>query len=139
LNKDGATVPVEIVAEPIQYERRPGLLLIVRDITRRREDDATRQCLESELRQAEKMRTVGTLAAGIAHDFNNILQALFGYLELALADGSSRARRDADLVRALESARRAKHLVDQILTFSRRVDPLRVPSRLVRLSPTHSI
>ncbi len=83
------------------------------DITRRKR-------MESELRQAQKMEGIGTLAGGIAHDFNNILSAIIGYTELAqmkVSDDSELAR---DLHQVRKASERAKGLVRQILTFSRK-------------------
>ena len=56
-----------------------SILLAIEDITARRQAEAERQWLEGELRQAQKMESLGTLAAGIAHDFNNILNIIQGY------------------------------------------------------------
>ncbi len=93
---------------------------VATDITEQRQ-------LEAQVRQAQKMDAIGTLAGGIAHDFNNILGAILGFAELArfrLGDASV-VRNELDGV--LEGARRASGLVGQILAFSRRQDPRRVP------------
>ena len=74
---------------------------------------------EEQLRQSQKMQTIGTLAGGIAHDFNNILSPLFGYTEMLLQDVPQRGRLHDDLEQILKAAKRAKDLVSQILTFSR--------------------
>ncbi len=78
--------------------------------------------LERQLRQAQKMEAVGTLAGGIAHDFNNILGGIIGYTELALMDEPPTPdhKKYTCLRRVLEAGNRAKELVQQILRFSRR-------------------
>jgi len=78
-----------------------------------------REQLEAQLRHAEKLETIGTLAGGIAHDFNNLLTPILGYVELLTADTDS-ASTKADLEQVRQAADRAKDLVKQILLFSRR-------------------
>ena len=83
--------------------------------------------LESQLRQAQKMEAIGTLAGGIAHDFNNILTPIFGYTNLAfdkIPEGNS-ARDDLEHVNL--AAKRAKDLVYQILAFSRQAPQEPIP------------
>nr|WP_320009406.1 response regulator [uncultured Desulfobulbus sp.] len=86
------------------------------------EDVSERASLEQQLRQAQKMEALGTLAGGIAHDFNNILTAILGFTEL----GMHQVAHGQDLARYLQevyqASIRARDLVQQILTFSRRLD-----------------
>jgi PAS domain S-box-containing protein len=94
----------------------------VQNITEIRESENARRRLETQLFQAQKMETLGTLAGGIAHDFNNLLTGILGYQELAL-DGLPD---DHPSRTCLDSARsvsmRAREMVQQILTLSRRPD-----------------
>lgn len=97
------------------------------DISRRRHAEDERERLEKQLRQAQKLEAIGTLAGGIAHDFNNILAAILGYGEMAqkgAAEGSA-MRRHIDA--ALSAGMRAKSLVERILAFSRSGVGERVP------------
>lgn len=85
--------------------------------------DVTRESmLEKQLQQAQKMEAIGTLAGGIAHDFNNILAAISGYSELARLDMKNNPRAINNLDKVLQASYRAKELVTQILTFSRRAE-----------------
>ena len=101
--------------KPLIFEGRQCFLAIFHDITRRK-------MLEEQLHQSQKMEAVGTLAGGIAHDFNNILLAVFGYTELSLNLAEKDSALHRHLNNILVAGDRAKHLVHQILTFSRRTE-----------------
>jgi signal transduction histidine kinase len=100
---------------PIQAgdERLTGYVVLLRDVTEHRR-------LEDDLRQAQKMESVGKLAGGIAHDFNNLLTAIIGYAALAEAE----VPRGTPLSEWIEQIRRsgeqAATLTSQLLAFGRR-------------------
>ncbi|WP_159441371.1 hybrid sensor histidine kinase/response regulator [Desulfopila aestuarii] len=86
--------------------------------------------LEDQLRQAQKMEAIGTLASGIAHDFNNILSPIIGYSEL-VADRLPENSEELEMVQSIHTAGiRATELVRQILTFSRQSDQKRQPLQI---------
>lgn len=83
-------------------------------------DQTVRRRLETQLRQAQKLEAIGTMAGGIAHDFNNILGIILGYSELSMMAGSSDASlRTKSLQEVCKAAHRAKDLVRRILLFAR--------------------
>ena len=105
-----------------------GLLAVV--ITGLRRSWETEERLQAQLRHSHKMETIGTLAGGIAHDFNNVLTPILGYTNMALEDTPPKSRTHSDLQHILAAGKRAKELVNQILTFSRRSEPERKPVQI---------
>ena len=83
-----------------------------------------------QLRQAQKMEAIGTLTGGITHDFNNILAAIIGYTDLAIIDIPDGSKARYNLLEAKKAIRRAKELVNQILTFSRQSEQKLIPVKI---------
>ena len=103
------------------------------DITEAKQMEEEKAKLEAQLRQAQKMEAIGTLAGGIAHDFNNILAIIMTNVELAelkLGEDSP-AKKNIDA--ALKAAHRGKDLVKQILTFSRVSEQKPIPLQIIPL------
>ncbi len=90
------------------------------DITERKEAEATRAELEDMVRESQKMEAMGTLAGGIAHEFNNIIATILGNVNLAMPDVSPASPALESLDQIHKAASRARDLVRQILSFSRR-------------------
>ena len=113
MKKTGEEIWVQLTANRIDWEGRPGVLCFLRDITKERNQDA-------QLQQAMKMEAVGTLAGGIAHDFNNALTGIVGFGELLRMRmaGDEQALHDLDEIQ--RCAERASTLTRQLLTFARR-------------------
>ncbi|MFZ2448805.1 MAG: PAS domain S-box protein [Syntrophobacteraceae bacterium] len=91
------------------------------------QDITDSKLLAARLNQAQKMEAIGTLAGGIAHDFNNILAPIIGYADLSLNAVPIGTRLHQNIEQILVSGNRARDLVKQILTFSRKAEPERRP------------
>jgi PAS domain S-box-containing protein len=120
-NQDGSLHWHEVCLKRAVIGGQLRMLAFKRDITERKLAEEQRAKLEAQLLQAQKMEAIGQLTGGIAHDFNNILTSIVGYL--ALAEEHPAASGDARLGRYLQqtqaAARRARDLIQQMLTFSR--------------------
>jgi signal transduction histidine kinase len=89
-----------------------------------------RAFLEIQVRQAQKLEAVGTLAGGVAHDFNNVLAGILGNIEVASLKLEPGHPVQPHLVEVQSAVRRARHLVMQLLTFGRRAEGSREPTHL---------
>jgi len=122
LRSDGSAFDSEISLNRVDLPDNPHLLAVMHDISERKRLERDNKNNELRLRQAQKMEAIGTLAGGIAHDFNNILTGIIGYGELAMEELSDTQTAQSHLHEVLTAADRARDLVRQILTFSRRVE-----------------
>jgi two-component system cell cycle sensor histidine kinase/response regulator CckA len=113
VRKDGRQIDVALTVSPIKDSRGTliGASTIARDIT-----DRTK--LEAQLRQSQKLESIGSLAGGIAHDFNNILLVIRGHSAVLLDDVSDQRLR-ASILQIDRAAERAAEFTHQLLAFSR--------------------
>jgi len=100
------------------------------DLTDRKRSEEEKKELEARLRQAQKMEAIGNLTGGIAHDFNNILGAILGNAELAEKDVAPDHPAARYLDRIRTASLRARDVIRQLLSFSRKSEPRRRPIRL---------
>jgi two-component system cell cycle sensor histidine kinase/response regulator CckA len=121
-HKDGHLIDISATISPIRDNKGNvvGASKIARDITETKRAEAVRLSLESQLRESQKMEAIGTLAGGIAHDFNNIIATILGNVDLAMDDTADNPSAQKCIEEIRKAGRRARDLVQQILSFSRR-------------------
>jgi PAS domain S-box-containing protein len=120
LRMNGEEFWASVSAAEIDYNQRPAALLFYRDITAARQAGEEHARLEEQLRQAQKMESVGRLAGGVAHDFNNYLTVINGYCEMLLAGSDAGPRIRSSLQEIHAAGERAASITQQLLAFSRK-------------------
>lgn len=90
------------------------------DVVEKQRDEEQKAELQARLMQSQKMEAIGTLASGIAHDFNNLLQVITGFTQLTTRKMDRTSGEYINLMKVLDSSKRAAELVRQILTYSRK-------------------
>ncbi|MFZ2960860.1 MAG: PocR ligand-binding domain-containing protein [Candidatus Ozemobacteraceae bacterium] len=129
---DGSTLVFDIIKVPTFHKdgKRKGLVIIGRDITKRKHAEEERLAMERRLLHSQKLESMGILAGGIAHDFNNLLLVMVGNLDLAMVKldtpnlplselsqvpiASAKIR----IKQAMQAAYRASDLTRQMLAYS---------------------
>ncbi len=110
--KDGRKIRAEVSASIVQYNGQQVLQGVLRDVTEREK-------LFRQLKQAQKMESIGRLAGGIAHDFNNMLGVILGRTEMMLLEMKPEAPNYANLKEIHSAAARSSDLTRQLLGFAR--------------------
>lgn len=114
-------IVLDIAASPVKNQQGEvtGVIVIAHNVTEK-------YVLEKQLRHTQKMEAVGTLAGGVAHDFNNVLTPIIGYSEIIRLKLQHASFGDTTvfdyLDEILKASKRAKSLVEQVLTFSRSME-----------------
>ena len=120
LAENGQSFFVEVSLNCIEFMGEAMLQAIVCDITDRKEKEELNRNLEDQLKQTQKMESVGRLAGGVAHDLNNMLTPILGYAELLLTDLSNQHPYRNKIETIKSAAERAQDLSRQLLAFARK-------------------
>ena len=120
--KDGTILSTHLTASCFRNQDGSVGFFIAsfQDITERKQAEAERAALELQLRQAQKMESIGRLAGGVAHDFNNMLSVILGYAELIKERLPSGHPLADDVDEIQRAASHSKDTVSQLLAFSRK-------------------
>jgi two-component system, cell cycle sensor histidine kinase and response regulator CckA len=121
-HKDGRELLIESNASMVEFQGRPAVLSINRDITERRR-------LQEQLTHMQRMKAVGQLAAGVAHEFNNVLAAILGTAE-SMLDAVDEPDVRERLQQMIARAETGSRLTRQLLSFSRGGSEERAPIEL---------
>ena len=120
IRPEGQVIVVEITGAPILYMGETAVMVMIVDITERKQMEMEKEKLQQQLLQAQKMESVGRLAGGVAHDFNNILGIILGYTEEGLDEVDCTHPVHANLIQIEKASRRAADLTRQLLAFARK-------------------
>ena len=116
--KGGQTFPLEIITGLLRHHG--GSVLLLRDVTERKNAEELLSERDGQLRQSQKMEALGLLAGGVAHDFNNLLTSILGFGNLAFESLPEGHPARADLREVVNAAERAARLTAQLLAVGRK-------------------
>jgi len=120
--RSGETLNVRLTASGVRDEsgRVAYSVGMVEDITDNRKTEVALREKEEQLRQAQKMESIGRLAGGVAHDFNNLLTVIIAHAEFLRAGAAPWPDAHEDIDQIAEAAVRASKLTRQLLAFGRK-------------------
>ena len=120
--KDGALFTVQAAISPVRDAAGHvvNFVAVQRDITQQLRAEEEKDALQSQLSHAQKLESIGRLAGGVAHDFNNMLQAILGYVEIAIEQVPPDQPLHADLREIQKAATRSTSLTRQLQAFARK-------------------
>lgn len=116
---NGEEFPIEVSISRIETTGGTLYTLIIRDITQRKQAEEAQAKLEEQLRQSQKMESIGRLAGGVAHDFSNLLTVIRGYTDLIEARSTVGKMQMESLEQIRQASNRAADLTRQLLALSR--------------------
>jgi len=119
-SRDGSLFPVEARSKTIPFRGRTVRVTAFNDISERQRNEEEHRILEAEIRQNQKLESLGTLAGGIAHDFNNIISIIGGHTAALAGRLKGHPAAQTTLHTISEAAERGSAMVRQILTFARK-------------------
>lgn len=117
--KDGSLFPVEIGLSPYRVDGILRIIVLVHDVTQRKQIEQAFRQSEERLRQAEKLEALARMAGGTAHEFNNLLTMVMGYSALMLSALDSKKTLVDYVEKITRASKRAAELTHQLLAFSR--------------------
>jgi len=122
VRKDGTTFWAHVVIDAIRDDlgELVGFAKVTRDVSERRNAEATLQAAQATMIRSQKLEAIGQLTGGVAHDFNNLLQVIGGNLQLLSKDIAGNARAEMRVQSALGGVARGSKLASQLLAFARR-------------------
>ena len=119
--QDGQMIPTEITARRITFDDQPAIIMVARDIGKRKQTEEEQNVLKEKLNRAQKMEAIGLMAGGVAHDLNNILAAIVSYPQLMLMNLDQDSKLKAPLKAIQDAGKRAAAVVADLLTVARGV------------------
>ncbi|MFZ7126712.1 MAG: ATP-binding protein [Desulfobacterales bacterium] len=129
--KDGSIFPVEVTTRRYESGDDPAVLMYVTDITVKEKSRKDLEDLKIQLKQAQKMETLGRLAGGVAHDFNNMLGVIIGYADLLKTNIPPESPWIRDLLEIEKASVHCKETVHQLLAYARKQE---ISSKVIDLN-----
>ena len=118
--KDGSVYPVAIQLQLVVIADERVFVAVIADITERRQAEADKAALRTQLQQAQKLEAIGRLAGGVAHEFNNMLCVILGFTEMAMEQVDPDQPLHSDMAHIRTAATRAADVTSELLAVARK-------------------